>query len=297
MAKPKVLVTGAAGLIGAALWDHLRDRWDLVGVDKAAAPGGWSVEGDIRDSAQLEALAAGCDAVVHLAADLGYEPGWDRIVPHNIEGTIAVFEAARRAGVPHVVFASSNHVTGGYEHDDPYRRVLRGDHDGLEPGGFAYIAPTDPPNPDGPYGVSKVFGEALGRLHSAQHGMRVQCLRIGSCLLDDTPLDARHQSTFISQRDVALLVEACLRSTVQFGVYYGVSDNRWRIWDLDAARADLGWTPVDSAERVRSVAGRTQPVAYLAPPRKLHPVAARAGRVARAGRRRVVKALRVLRSG
>ena len=232
----------------------------------------------------------------------GFEPGWDRIVPDNIEATIGVFDAARRAGVDHIVFASSNHVTGGYEHDEPYRSVLRDDA-GPEPGDFELIGPASPAKPDGPYGLSKVFGENLARFHSVNHGMRVQCLRIGSCVPEDVPLDTRHRSTFISQRDVALLIEACLRSTVDFGVYYGVSDNRWRIWDLDAARVDLGWTPLDSADRPRAVAtnGDTVPADHAAtfrhPPRRLHPVVARAGHLVRSGRRRVVKAIRVLRSG
>lgn len=304
MPRPKVLVTGAAGVIGGALWEHLHDRWDLIGVDRDPAPGGWSVEGDIRDTARLEALAAGCDAIVHLAADLGHTPGWDRIVPDNVEATIGVFEAARRAGVDHVVFASSNHVTGGYEHHEPYRTMLHGDDDAPEPDDVDLIGPATPTNPDGPYGLSKVFGEELARFSSVHHGIRVQCLRIGSCIPEDVPLNARHRATFISRRDVAGLVEACLRSRVPFGVYYGVSDNRRRIWDLEPARTDLGWTPLDSADRPRPVTdgGEARPVeptsaAYRPPSRRHHPAMARVSRLARAGRRRVVKALRVLRTG
>ncbi|MFB6160433.1 MAG: NAD-dependent epimerase/dehydratase family protein, partial [Haloferacaceae archaeon] len=83
---------------------------------------------------------------------------WGPILENNVVGTYNVLEAAAREGVEDVVFASSIHTVGLYENDlapdlyDPDfdRPVVR--HD-------------DPVRPDSFYGVSKVFGEALGRLY------------------------------------------------------------------------------------------------------------------------------------
>ena len=88
-----------------------------------------------------------------------------------------MFEAARRAGVPRVVFASSNHAVGFHPAVDP--------------------VPDDlPPRPDTYYGVSKVAGEALGSLFHDRYGLDVVCLRIGTCFASAprTPADCRRGS-------------------------------------------------------------------------------------------------------
>src|SRR5690606_31653978 len=121
----------------------------------------------------------GQDAVVHLAASAAVTTPWDDVLRNNIVGTYNVFEAARRAGVECVVFASSNHAVGGYEVE-----------------GAPEIYALDDPRqidhrvqirPDSHYGVSKAFGEALGRYYVDAHGMRVFCLRIGWVRADDNP--------------------------------------------------------------------------------------------------------------
>jgi uronate dehydrogenase len=129
--------------------------------------------------------------VVHLAG-IPYEPldnAWAEILPANIVNTYNVFEAARRAGVKRVVFASSNHVVGFYRRE---RTV------GIDV----------PPRPDSYYGVSKVFGEALGRLYADKYAMSVACLRIGS--FRQTPEDRRQLTTWLSHDDGARLLRCCI---------------------------------------------------------------------------------------
>jgi uronate dehydrogenase len=99
---------------------------------------------DLSDLAAVEAAMKGVDCVVHLGAVPG-EDTWDKILPNNVVGTWNVFEAARRQGVKRVVYASSHHAVGFY------RRARVIDQNVV-------------PRPDGIYGVSKVFGEAVGRL-------------------------------------------------------------------------------------------------------------------------------------
>src|SRR5690348_11190978 len=110
----RVLVTGAGGTIGKAVWEHLGGRFDVVGLDQQP---GERVQ-HVADIAELEAIAPafeGMDAVVHLAATVSVESPWAAVLHSNLIGTYNVYEAARRASVPTVVFASSNHAVGMYE--------------------------------------------------------------------------------------------------------------------------------------------------------------------------------------
>jgi uronate dehydrogenase len=220
-----VLLTGAAGRIGTALRARLPELgWSLRGFDRVAVPDG--VVGDIGSPDDLDAAMRGVSAIVHLAGEPTEAP-WPRIRDANIDGLVQVFEAARRAGVGRVVYASSNHAVG-----------------------FTPVADALPaelaPRPDTLYGVSKVFGEALGRYYVDRYGMQVACLRIGT--FAEEPTDVRSLSTWLSPADCARLVDACLRSAeLTYALVWGVSANTRRTWSLDSAYA-LGYLPVDDAE-------------------------------------------------
>ncbi|MDQ2796676.1 MAG: NAD(P)-dependent oxidoreductase, partial [Actinomycetota bacterium] len=139
-----VLLTGAAGSIGTALRERLPALgWDLRSFDRKHVPGG--IVGDITNAATLDAALDGVTAIVHLAG-VPTEAPWRQLREANVDGLVELFEAARRAGVERVVWASSNHAVG-----------------------FTPVAddlPSDlPPRPDTLYGVTKVFGEALGRYY------------------------------------------------------------------------------------------------------------------------------------
>lgn len=223
-----ILITGAAGRVGRVLRPGLRSLgWQLRPLDLAPVPDEPdAVLADIRDAAALRAAMAGVSAVVHLAA-LPREDRFDRILADNIDGTYQVFEAARQAGVPRVVFASSNHAVGFTP-----RLPLAG---------------IDlPPRPDSLNGASKVFGEALARLYVDKYRLQVACLRIGSCF--PKPTTVRQLSTWLSPADAVRLVHACLTAPdLDYAVLYGVSANTRGWWDLEPGRA-LGYQPVDDAE-------------------------------------------------
>ncbi len=225
-----VLITGAAGTIGRALRAGLRGDYRLrlldVGPQEDAAAGEDVVTVDLNDRRGTEAVLEGVDAVVHLAA-IPTEAPFDDILGANFATTYSVYEGARRAGVGRVVFASSNHVTGFY----PRGQTVR---------------PEDPVRPDGFYGVSKAFGEALGRLYVDKYGLEVVCLRIGT--FAERPTRPRHLSTWLSPRDCVRLVRCSLEAPdVGFTVVYGVSANTRRWWTDDAAER-LGYRPEDDAE-------------------------------------------------
>jgi uronate dehydrogenase len=233
----RVLITGSAGHIGRVLREGLKGRYPLVRLADIAAQapaeaGEEIVKADITDPAQLAQAMEGIDCVVHLAG-IADEDTWDRIRRMNIEGCYNVFEAARMAGVKRVIFASSNHAVGFHRRD-------------------RMIDDQVTPRPDSRYGVSKVFGEAVGRLYADKYGLSVACLRIGSFRPDDRPTAPRHLYTWISHRDTVQLVQRAIdHPDYHFVVVYGVSNNARNRWDNSNARW-LGYQPQDDAERYAS---------------------------------------------
>lgn len=245
MKHPRLLITGRNGEIGRVLAPALASSYEVYGLDVCGPFGDRVYKADIADVEQVDAVfeAVGdIDRVVHLAADAWVGAAWGSVLNNNIVGTHNVYECARARGVGRIVFASSNHVTGAYEGIPPSLHLL----DDPPP-----ITTRDPIRPDSDYGTSKAFGEALARQYYEVHGVESICLRIGSFrAADDPTTDPRLMRTWISHRDLIQLVERSLRADVPFGVYYGVSDNRGRFWDIADARADLGYVPQDDAARV-----------------------------------------------
>lgn len=227
----RVLITGAAGGIGAVLRAGLAGRYSLLRLADIRPCGGIKAGeeemiSDLTDFNTALAATRGVDCVVHLAG-VPREGPWDQILPNNIAATYNVFEAARQSGVKRFIFASSNHVIG-------FHRV----------GGAVDAAM--PLRPDSRYGVSKAFGEALGRLYADKHGMSVACLRIGS--FRERPQNARQLRTWISHRDTAQLVQRCIEAPAfHFIVVYAVSANTRREWRDEAAQL-IGYRPEDNAE-------------------------------------------------
>jgi uronate dehydrogenase len=240
----RVLITGAAGNIGRTLRRHLRGRYGLlrltdIAAQEPAGPGEEVAGVDIRDIAAVEEGMRGIDCVIHLAG-VPEEDSWERILPLNIEGCYNVFEAARRQGVRRVVFASSNHAVGFHRRE-------------------TFIDTQVQPRPDGRYGVSKVFGEAVARLYADKYGLSVACLRIGSFRPDDRPSESRHLLTWISHRDMAQLAMRCVEHPdYHFVVVYGVSNNLRNRWDNTRAKF-LGYRPQDDAEAFAAQVLATSP--------------------------------------
>jgi len=172
---------------------------------------------------------------------------------NNLAAAIGTLEAARRAGVARVVLASSNHVTGLYERDEPYASVLAGRYEGLDPEAVPRLHAHSPIRPDGFYAVGKSGAEAAARYYAEEYGLSVICLRIGTVNRDDRPRNPREYATLLTHRDLVQLVRRCLEAPheVGFGVFYGVSRNTWRIWDIGEAAAVLGYEPLDDAESFR----------------------------------------------
>jgi uronate dehydrogenase len=251
--RTRVVVTGAAGLIGGILLEALRDELDLVGIDRRRVKDVPTRRVDLRRPRPLRRAFEGADVVVHLAGNPDAEADWGDVYDDNIRGTVNLYEAARDAGVRRVVLASSNHVTGLYERDEPFASICAGRYEGLDPASIPKITSEWPIRPDGPYGVGKALGEAAGRYYADEFGISVICLRIGTVSRSGGPRSQRHFATLLTHGDLARLFRASIAAdaALGYGVYYGISANRWGFWDLEAPREELGYRPEDDAESWR----------------------------------------------
>jgi uronate dehydrogenase len=226
----RILITGAAGYLGTVLRAGLSGRYpslrltDIAPLRDAPAAGEEYVQADLRKPADLEPAMREVNVVVHLGG-CSLEAPWETILEANIAGTANVFEAARQAGVQRIVYASSHHVVGYYRRD---RRV----------------GPDEPPRPDSRYGVSKVFGEAVGRMYADKYGMSVICQRIG--VARPEPQNVRGMAAYQSERDYVHLTERCIEAAdVHFLIVYGISANTGVYWDNPGGDA-IGYKPVDN---------------------------------------------------
>ena len=225
-----VLITGATGDVGSHLRRELASKYKLRLSDRrpleAKKKEEIFVKADISKMADALKLTKGVDAIVHLG---GYsvEGPWQGILQANIIGCYNIFEAARRNGVKRIIFPTSNHAVGFYRRDQTIdHRVY--------------------PKPDGRYGVSKVFGEALGSLYADKYGMEMFMIRIGN--VNPKPIDKRRLSIWISPRDIAQLVSIGIdRPGIKFEIVFGISGNT-RAWYDNANAYRLGYKPQDNAE-------------------------------------------------
>ncbi|HEY9693248.1 MAG TPA: NAD(P)-dependent oxidoreductase [Oculatellaceae cyanobacterium] len=233
-----ILITGAAGVIGTSLREHLSQHYNFRCLDINAIPNTNNmIIADITNfKAVLEAMQ-GVDAVIHLAANPKLNQAWDDVYHSSIGGTYNIFEAARQAGVTKVIYASTTHVSIW---PDIKQQVL--------------ITPEMPVNPDTLYGVGKACGEMLGRFYTEKYNLSVICLRIGWFKLkpeiNNPDQLQRFIRTWCSPKDLAQLVRRSLDTdNLGFQIFYAVSNNRQRFWDISNAQKLVGYQPEDDAEK------------------------------------------------
>ncbi|MDQ0322598.1 uronate dehydrogenase [Pararhizobium capsulatum DSM 1112] len=231
----RLLITGAAGGLGRAMRPRLGKLAEIVRVSDIADLGAAAaheevVQCDLGDANAVDRLVEGCDAILHLGG-ISVEDKFSKILNANLLGLYNLYEAARAHGQPRILFASSNHTVGFYRQDQ-------------------HIDTTAPMRPDGLYGVSKCFGEALARMYFEKFGQETALVRIGSCM--ERPSNHRMLSTWMSYDDFESMID-CVFRVPMLGcpIIWGISDNDSRWWDNSAA-AFLGWRPKDNAERFRA---------------------------------------------
>ena len=244
-ARRRVLLTGAAGVIGRAFFRATRDRYAFRLADRVTIAAE-TLEGDEQnheaiqlDMAELDACERACeqiDTVVHLAADANpAAPFYESLLDNNIKATFNIFRAARDQGCRRVIFASSAWVMGGYAAD-------------------VQLAPEAGLRPVNLYGVSKCFGEAVAAYFAQAEGLSSIVVRIGA--YDDGDADnwlraaphVRELATYVSARDLHQLLVRCIEAPdIAFAIVHGLSENRFKRLDLTSTRELLGYAPQDDA--------------------------------------------------
>ena len=236
-ARKKLLITGAAGLVGSALRKYLRDRYDFRLIFHRnvpqTEPEDEVIVSDIAAYEEMVEAADGVDAIVHLGIATGgrQRSRYNRmVIETDVGGTYNLFEAARINKVPTVIYASSNAITGMHESAGLVSR------------------PDLMPRPRDFYGVGKAFGEALGRHYHDLFGMSVYCIRICNFPNTDT-VNCEYEpgmNRWLSSRDMAELTACCLEAPHSgFGIFYGVSKGGEKKYDISNAKELVGWEPQD----------------------------------------------------
>lgn len=238
LGKRRILLLGAAGNIGGALWRNLKDKYDIIPFDKQRIAGeAGAIVGDITSMDDVLPACQGVDTVLHMDGLPGGDD-FEELLDVNIRGSYIVYEAARRAGCRRVVFASSNHASGGW--------MLRS---------HMHVLPEMPARPDSLYGASKSVSEEMGFYYADRTPLSVHCLRIGHHSRDDSPkVGGNGPWVWISHRDMAQLTVRCIEDEeFKFGTFNAASDNPRTYLDTDGARELLGYRPQDSTGRHEDV--------------------------------------------
>ena len=247
--RKKVLITGLSGLIGNAVHKRLADRYELTALNRRLVPGVHCVQADVADFAAIQPAFVGQEIVVHLAALVSFEPDWEAILEANIKGTYNVFEAARRAGVKRIIYASSGATVSGWAKEAPYGALMAGRYaEATAP--WPMITHETPPRPTALYSVSKVFGETLAYQFKATTDLSIICLRFGVINAEDRPTALSHFPIWCSQRDAAQMVEKCITApdSLRYDIFFVTSRNQWGYRDISHAREVVGYEPEDSAD-------------------------------------------------
>ena len=228
----RILLTGAGGGLGKVLRERIQPwakvvRLSDIGEMAAAGPGEEVVRCDLADNASVLKLLEGVEAVLHFGG-ISVEDRFEPIMQANILGLYNLYEAVHKAGVKRVVYASSNHAMGFYRTTE-------------------VIDADAPVRPDGFYGLSKCFGEALSRYYYDRFGIETVCVRIGSSFPE--PKSRRMMTSYLSYDDLTELLRCALFAPrVGHTIIYGTSDNDTTWYDNRKA-AHLGFRPKDSSRK------------------------------------------------
>ena len=229
----RVLVTGAGGNLGRAVVPALVDGghqpvlFDFRRVDTDQE----FVAGDVRDTSAVARAMADVEVVVHAAALHGIHlENWsvEDFWSINVTGTFNVYQAARDAGVQHVVLGSSMVVYGDLGGGDDAWQV---------------VDEQSPLRPTNLYGLTKVLCEDIARYHALAGAVSTVALRLGM-FVPETFERYGFRLLFggVDDRDVTQSVLRALshRPAEGFGAYNIMADSGLAAADVPQLQKEVG---------------------------------------------------------
>lgn len=249
----RILLTGAAGLIGRQLTRGLESEHELRLSDMRPIDGDSRfVPCDVTRPDEVQSAMRGMDAVVHLAIASGHEGEFEEDAFNqkrfdvNVRGTWNVLEAARRAGVRRLIFTSSLMVVWGYRPPE-------------------WVAADAPARPVGTYAQTKHLGEILCEHAARTHGLSIVCLRISKPIdLDDPSWKNRPiRPQWVAFPDLVEAYRMALRTPdAGFEIVTVVGESARCRWDLSKAEQVLGYRARHRLEDLGyTLGGETEPTA------------------------------------
>jgi uronate dehydrogenase len=235
--RERLLITGPGGRVGKEIVPLLREHFALRLLDAAPlqyiqlAGDDEFVQADVRDLMAIRQACDGVKAMIHLAAVSDEDDFHTKLLPMNLEGAYNAFEAARQAGLKKVIFTSTGQTVLYYPKGE-------------------WVTPEMPPRPWTVYACTKLFGEALARHYSEKHGMSMVVIRLCWFQAYDSELLRQPgdiQREWCSPRDFTQLLVKSIRAEVTFAVFFGISNNTDRFWDITNAQKLVGYDPEDDA--------------------------------------------------
>lgn len=245
----KVLVTGMSGLLGSLLRERVGDRYDLRALNRGDIPGVPTFRANVGDLEAIAPAFEGIDIVVHLAGSMATDEYWPELLHTNIAGLYNVYEAARRAGVPRIIFASSKSNVSNYRTEEPWKAIVEGRYRDV-PVPWPIVGVDWPVRPASLYACTKVWGEAIARYYADAHSIASICLRIGMVNVEDRALNVpKDYPSWCSQRDCAQALELSLDNPPEekFTVLHVLSRSNWGFRDLSHGKEVLGFEPISEA--------------------------------------------------
>lgn len=238
--RKKIALIGGSGTIGRILEKGLRQTYELLILDISEPKDTDKKNYRKADVVNIDQLLATIPddtyAIVNLSA-LPQQPSIldEKSIRHcsdvYVIGAYNVLLVAERKKIGKVLLASSNHVTGDYENN------------GISSLGRE-IRISDYPLPDSAYGAMKLCAELFGYTFCRERNISVICLRIGTVIEDELAhlrSSVRSRRTILSKIDTVEIFKRAIESNKKYGVYYAVSDNPGKPWDLSNAVSELGF--------------------------------------------------------
>lgn len=230
----KILITGSEGVIGKILQKNWKEhKLVLLDIKKSRN----SIQADICDISTIERYFKGVDVVIHLAGKKKNSLEWNELFEVNVHGTRNVFEAAAKANVKRVIFASTLHV----------HRIMNLFKFNKKITDKTIVCSSND------YGLSKILGERIGEDYHSQYKIDVINLRLGSITKNNEP--SRDETGkfrqiglahWLSHKDFIKVINASLKIKGFISIPCTSANNK-SVVDIKCMKKILGVTPTDSS--------------------------------------------------